>query len=90
MLVPLEWLHEYADPGLPVDEVERRLCAGWNRIDGLSWAEARRLVESFGVQGFKFHPTMQGFEPNDRSAYVLYEAIAANGYTFTEAGRRFG
>lgn len=37
--------------------------------------EARRLVEHFGVRGFKFHPTMQGFYPNDRSAYVLYEAI---------------
>jgi uncharacterized protein len=25
--------------------------------------EARRLVKEFGVQGFKFHPTMQGFSP---------------------------
>ncbi|GAA4531183.1 4-hydroxyphenyl-beta-ketoacyl-CoA hydrolase [Chelativorans composti] len=37
--------------------------------------EARRLVEHFGIKGFKFHPTFQGFYPNDRSAYVLYEAI---------------
>ncbi|MDH5797074.1 MAG: amidohydrolase family protein [Paracoccaceae bacterium] len=37
--------------------------------------EARRLVEDFGVRGFKFHPTMQGFFPNDRMAYPLYEAI---------------
>ncbi|HWK63976.1 MAG TPA: amidohydrolase family protein [Rhizobiaceae bacterium] len=41
--------------------------------------EARRLVESFGIRGFKFHPSMQGFYPNDRSAYVLYEAIAEAG-----------
>ena len=41
--------------------------------------EARRLVREFGVRGFKFHPTMQGFYPNDRSAYVLYEAIAEAG-----------
>ena len=41
--------------------------------------EARRLVREFGVRGFKFHPTMQGFYPNDRSAYVLYEAIADEG-----------
>jgi predicted TIM-barrel fold metal-dependent hydrolase len=41
--------------------------------------EARDLVENHGVQGFKFHPTMQGFYPNDRSAYVLYEAIAETG-----------
>jgi hypothetical protein len=38
--------------------------------------EARRLVTEFGIRGFKFHPTMQGFYPNDRSAYPLYEAIA--------------
>lgn len=37
--------------------------------------EARRLVRDFGVRGFKFHPTMQGFYPNDRSAYALYEVI---------------
>ena len=41
--------------------------------------EARDLVANYGVQGFKLHPTMQGFEPNDRSAYVLYEAIAETG-----------
>ncbi len=38
--------------------------------------EARRLIEDYGVRGFKFHPSMQGFYPNDRKAYVLYEAIA--------------
>ena len=41
--------------------------------------EARRLVNQFGVQGFKFHPTMQGFFPNDRLAYPLYEAIQETG-----------
>lgn len=41
--------------------------------------EARRLVEEFGVKGFKFHPTAQGFYPNDRIAYPLYEAIAETG-----------
>src|SRR5579871_1037550 len=41
--------------------------------------EARRLIEHFGVRGFKFHPNMQAFYPNDRSAYVLYEAIAEAG-----------
>jgi predicted TIM-barrel fold metal-dependent hydrolase len=38
--------------------------------------EARRLIEEQGVKGFKFHPTMQGFYPNDRLAYPLYEVIA--------------
>ena len=41
--------------------------------------EARRLIREFGIRGFKFHPSMQGFYPNDRSAYVLYEAIAEAG-----------
>ncbi|GIE74153.1 4-hydroxyphenyl-beta-ketoacyl-CoA hydrolase [Actinoplanes philippinensis] len=37
--------------------------------------EARRLVERYGVRGFKFHPSIQGFAPDDRLAYPLYEAI---------------
>ncbi|WP_281181829.1 amidohydrolase family protein [Actinomadura macra] len=37
--------------------------------------EARRLVEEYGVRGFKFHPSIQAFAPNDRLAYPLYEAI---------------
>jgi predicted TIM-barrel fold metal-dependent hydrolase len=38
--------------------------------------EARRLIEEHGVRGFKFHPTCQGFFPNDRMAYGIYEVIA--------------
>jgi predicted TIM-barrel fold metal-dependent hydrolase len=38
--------------------------------------EARRLIEHFGVRGFKFHPQFQEFTPNDRTAYPLYEVIA--------------
>ena len=38
--------------------------------------EARRLIKDFGVKGFKFHPTVQAFYPNDRDAYPLYEVIA--------------
>src|SRR5579864_3181634 len=41
--------------------------------------EARRLIKEFGVRGFKFHPSVQAFYPNDRKAYVLYEAIAEAG-----------
>ena len=37
--------------------------------------EARRLMSAFGIKGFKFHPTLQGFYPNDRMAYELYGAI---------------
>jgi len=38
--------------------------------------EARRLLKDGIVKGFKFHPTLQGFFPNDRMAYGLYEVIA--------------
>jgi uncharacterized protein len=38
--------------------------------------EARRLIRDNGIKGFKFHPTTQGFFPNDRMAYKLYEVIA--------------
>jgi len=38
--------------------------------------EARRLIADYNVKGFKFHPTCQGFFPNDRMAYPLYEVIA--------------
>jgi predicted TIM-barrel fold metal-dependent hydrolase len=38
--------------------------------------EARRLIADFKVRGFKFHPSLQAFFPNDRMAYPLYEVIA--------------
>ena len=38
--------------------------------------EARELVAAGVIKGFKFHPTLQGFFPNDRMAYPLYEVIA--------------
>lgn len=41
--------------------------------------EARRLIEEHGIKGFKFHPTMQGFYPNDRMAYPFYEVLAEHG-----------
>lgn len=39
-------------------------------------AAARRLIRDYKVRGFKFHPSVQEFFPNDRLAYPLYEAIA--------------
>jgi hypothetical protein len=36
---------------------------------------ARRLVIEHGVRGFKFHPSLQGFAPNDPAHYPLYEAL---------------
>jgi uncharacterized protein len=37
--------------------------------------EAKRLIDEYGVRGFKFHPSAQAFLPNDRLAYPLYEVI---------------
>jgi len=33
------------------------------------------LVAEHGVRGFKFHPSLQGFEPNDTAYYPLYETL---------------
>ena len=41
--------------------------------------EARRLIRDFGVRGFKFHPTFQGFWPNDPMAYPFYEVLEEEG-----------
>lgn len=36
---------------------------------------ARRLIEDHGVRGFKFHPTVQGFSPDDETFYPLYAVL---------------
>jgi len=41
--------------------------------------EFRRLVEHRGVRGIKFHPSLQGFSPDDRTAYPLLEVAAEHG-----------
>ena len=40
---------------------------------------ARRLVEQHGVRGFKFHPSLQAFRPDDHAYYPLYEALQEMG-----------
>ncbi|MGH3260117.1 MAG: amidohydrolase family protein [Streptosporangiaceae bacterium] len=40
---------------------------------------ARRLIANHGVRGFKFHPSLQGFSPDDLQYYPLYEAIEEAG-----------
>jgi predicted TIM-barrel fold metal-dependent hydrolase len=40
---------------------------------------ARRLIDEYGVRGFKFHPNTQAFFPDDRLAYPLYEVIEQAG-----------
>jgi predicted TIM-barrel fold metal-dependent hydrolase len=41
--------------------------------------EARRLISGYDFRGFKFHPNVQAFFPNDRAVYPLYEVIAEAG-----------
>ncbi|WP_324278434.1 amidohydrolase family protein [Blastococcus brunescens] len=61
-------------------------------------ARARRLVDGRGIRGFKFHPNLQGFFPNDREVYPLYEvlqehgmvALFHSGHTGVGAGSRGG
>lgn len=38
--------------------------------------ELRRLIETKGVRGMKFHPSLQRFAPNDGSADGLYAVLA--------------
>ena len=38
-------------------------------------AEAKRLIAAGGIRGFKLHPPLQKFHPNDKIAYPLYEVL---------------
>jgi uncharacterized protein len=40
---------------------------------------ARRLISDHAVKGFKFHPSIQEFFPNDEACFPLYEVIAEHG-----------
>jgi predicted TIM-barrel fold metal-dependent hydrolase len=61
-------------------------------------ASARRLVDGRGIRGFKFHPNLQGFFPDDHSVFPLYEvlqehgmvALFHSGHTGVGAGTRGG
>jgi predicted TIM-barrel fold metal-dependent hydrolase len=77
--------HQTGHPPVPNDDVARAaqrhpdVLIPFGSIDPHRGAagveEARRLVTEMGVRGFKFHPTLQGFSPDDPMAYPLYEAI---------------
>jgi predicted TIM-barrel fold metal-dependent hydrolase len=64
-----ELAHKNADVAIPFASINPHRGEAGVR-------EARRLIRDFGVKGFKFHPSVQDFMPNDRVAYPLYEAIA--------------
>lgn len=86
-----ELAHRHSDVAIPFASVNPHRGAEGVRM-------AKRLISDYNVKGFKFHPSVQGFYPNDRMAYPLYEAIAEaklpalfhSGQTGVGAGTRGG
>jgi hypothetical protein len=62
---------QHSDVLIPFGSVDPR------RADAV--ARARSLVADHGVRGFKFHPSLQAFAPNDTEFYPLWEAIESLG-----------
>jgi hypothetical protein len=63
---------EHSDVLIPFGSVDPRRGAD-------AVAQARSLVRDYGVKGFKFHPTLQGFAPNDQAFYPLWAQIESLG-----------
>jgi predicted TIM-barrel fold metal-dependent hydrolase len=59
---------EHADVLIPFASVDPWLGAAAVR-------QARSLVSRYPVRGFKFHPSLQAFHPNDRRFYPLYQVL---------------
>ena len=76
-------------PALSSEDIARRAAAHddvlipFGSVDPWSGPEAvvraRSLVEDHGVKGFKFHPTLQAFAPNDEAFFPLWQQIEALG-----------
>jgi hypothetical protein len=86
-----ELAHQNSDVAIPFASIDPHRGADGVRL-------AKKLVSDYGVKGFKFHPSVQEFFPNDRIAYPLYEVIAEaklpalfhTGQTGVGAGTRGG
>jgi uncharacterized protein len=86
-----ELAHQNADVAIPFASINPHRGAEGVRA-------ARKLIAEYKVKGFKFHPSVQEFYPNDRLAYSLYEVIAEaklpalfhTGQTGVGAGTRGG
>ena len=86
-----ELAHKHSDVAIPFASINPH-----RGTEGV--AQARRLIKDYRVRGFKFHPSVQEFFPNDRMAYPLYEVIAEaklpalfhTGQTGVGAGTRGG
>jgi predicted TIM-barrel fold metal-dependent hydrolase len=59
---------DHADVLIPFGSVDPRRGAA-------AVEQAHRLVDDFGVRGFKFHPSLQGFAPNDEQFSPLWQTL---------------
>jgi predicted TIM-barrel fold metal-dependent hydrolase len=84
----VDWELQSGRPPIPNEEIvqaardHRDVLIAFASVDPArhdSLERVRRLIAEQGIQGFKFHPNLQAFFPNDRAVYPLYEAIAAAG-----------
>ena len=84
----VDWESQSGIPPIPNEEIAEAAAANADVLIPFASVDpsrpdaverARRLIAEHGVKGFKFHPNLQCFFPNDRSAYPLYEAIAEAG-----------
>lgn len=66
----------HSDVLIPFGSVDPR--TGADAID-----RARMLSEVYGVRGFKFHPSVQGFDPSDWTYYPLWEELQSIGCPVT-------
>ncbi len=63
---------EHADVLIPFGSVDPRTGAAAVEL-------AARLIQDEGVRGFKFHPTVQGFDPSREEYAPLWEVLQAAG-----------
>jgi uncharacterized protein len=84
----VDWESNSGIPPIPNEEIAEAAAANSDVLIPFASVDparpdaverARRLISGHGVRGFKFHPNLQAFFPNDRAAYPLYEVIAEAG-----------
>src|SRR4051794_37383684 len=84
VLFTVDWGPDNEKPSVPNEEIAAAAAANPDVLIPFASIhpgrpnavqDARRLIDEHGVQGFKFHPNVQAFFPNDRMAYPLYEVI---------------
>jgi hypothetical protein len=84
----VDWEARSGIPPIPNEEIAEAAAANADVLIAFASVDparpdaverVRRLVADHDVKGFKFHPNLQAFHPNDPSAYPVYEAIAEAG-----------